>query len=175
MIQSKGIVEAVEAIRQLRSQGVEVELNLFGSPDPLNPTSIAEDDLRRWSQEPGITWHGHAADVAGVWRDHHVALFLTSYREGVPRTLIEAAACGRPIVTTDTVGCREVVRDGVEGFLVAKGDVAGAAEAIARLASDADLRHRLGEAAHDRFLQRFTEAEVRQTASAVYRALPAQS
>jgi glycosyltransferase involved in cell wall biosynthesis len=174
MIQSKGIVAAVEAVRQLRSQGVAVELDLFGSPDPLNPTSIAEDDLRRWSQEPGITWRGHAADVAGVWRDHHVALFLTSYREGVPRTLIEAAACGRPIVTTDTVGCREVVRDGVEGFLVAKGDVAAAAQAIARLASDADLRHRLGEAARERFLQRFTEAEVRRTASAVYRALPAQ-
>jgi glycosyltransferase involved in cell wall biosynthesis len=130
-------------------------LDLYGSPDLSNRRTATQADLDALA-EPGIAWRGRTDDVAGVWREHHVAMLLTWYREGVPRSLIEAAACGRPIVTTDVPGCRDLVRDGVEGFVVAPRDVEGAAQALVRLAADAGLRARLGEAAHARFAQGYT-------------------
>ena len=95
-------------------------------------------------------------------------MLLTWYREGVPRSLIEAAASGRPIVTTDAPGCRDLVRDGQEGILVPLRDVEAAAQALVELAGNAELRARLGRAAHARFAERFTEAEVRRKVSSVY-------
>ncbi len=171
MIEPKGIAEAVEAARRARAAGAPIELHLFGGLDPSNRRPISEDTLRQWSAESGITWHGPTTDVPGVWRDHHVALFLSYYREGVPRTLIEAAASGRPIVTTNVTGCRDVVRDGIEGILVEPGDVEAAARALIMLAGDAAMRARMGAAAHQRFLEHFTEASIRRTVGGLYRSL----
>jgi glycosyltransferase involved in cell wall biosynthesis len=171
MIWPKGISEAVEATLRAQSRGKAIALDIFGEPDPSNPLSIPVEALQRWSAMTGIAWRGHAGDVAGVWRDHHVALFLSTYREGVPRTLVEAAAAGRSIVTTDAVGCREVVRDGIEGILVPPGDVDAAALALVRLADDKALRTRMGRAAHARFLERFTADAVKQTVRNLYRSL----
>ena len=168
MIAPKGIAEAVEATRRARAQA-PIELHLFGDPDPTDRRSISELRLRRWSQEPGIYWHGRTDNVAGVWRTHHVAILLSHYREGLPRTLVEAAAAGRPIVTTDSTGCREVVRDGKEGFLIAPGDIDAAARILVTLAGDAPLRARLGAAANARFRERFTEATVKTAVSDLYR------
>jgi glycosyltransferase involved in cell wall biosynthesis len=168
MIAAKGIADAVEAVRRARTLGVPVELDLYGAPDPSNRRSCSESDLRKWSSEPGIRWHGPAADVADVWGTHHVAMLLTWYREGVPRSLIEAAASGRPIVTTDTPGCHDLVRDRREGILVPLRDVDAAARALVELAGDADLRTRLGAAARARFTAGFTEAAVRQAVTTVY-------
>ena len=95
--------------------------------------------MKSWAAQPGIVWHGPADDVARVWREHHVALLLT-YREGLPRSLVEAAAVGRPIIATDVPGCREIVRDGVKGFLVPPRQAGGAAAAMQRLAADEALR-----------------------------------
>jgi glycosyltransferase involved in cell wall biosynthesis len=167
MLVLKGIAETVAAVRRARAQGAPVELHLYGAPDPSNRWSYSEDDLRRWSSEPGIVWHGATDDVARVWRESHVAVLL-SYREGLPRALVEAAAAGRPIVTTDVTGCREVVRDGVEGLLVPRDDADAAARALILLASDAALRARLGAAANARFRERFTEAAVIRTMTALY-------
>ena len=162
MIAAKGIEDAVVAVRRARELGAAVELDLYGAPDPSNRRSCSEADLRKWSAEPGIRWSGPTADVAEVWRTHHVAMLLTWYREGVPRSLIEAAASGRPIVTTDSPGCRDLVRDREEGILVPLRDTEAAARALVELANDADLRARLGAAAHARAAESFTEAEVRQ-------------
>jgi glycosyltransferase involved in cell wall biosynthesis len=96
MIRPKGIAEAVEAVRRARDAGASVELHLFGDPDPANPLSIPQATLEGWSAAPGVAWHGHVADVARVWREHHIAMLL-SYREGLPRSLVEAAAVGRRI------------------------------------------------------------------------------
>ena len=170
MIRPKGIVEAVETIRRARGAGAPVELHLFGDPDPANPRSIPLATLERWSAEPGITWHGRVADVAQVWRQHHVAMLL-SYREGLPRSLVEAAAAGRPIVATDVAGCREVMRDGQEGILVPLGDIDAAARALTTLAADPDLRYRLGAAANARFHERFTADAVRQKVRNLYLSL----
>jgi glycosyltransferase involved in cell wall biosynthesis len=175
MIWPKGIGEAVAAVRRARSSGAQVELDLFGQPDPSNPRSIPEQTLQEWSSLPGIAWRGQTRDVAAVWRDHHVALFLSAYPEGLPRTLVEAAAAGRPIVTTDVTGCREVVRDGIEGFLVPPGDEKAAAGALTALAADPALRAKLGAAARSRFEERFTAEAVKQKVRGLYQSLSAGS
>jgi glycosyltransferase involved in cell wall biosynthesis len=168
MIEAKGIAEAVAAVRRARALGAPVELDLYGAPDPSNRRSCSEVDLRRWSSEPGIRWHGRTPDVIEVWRTHQIAMLLTWYREGVPRSLIEAAASGRPILTTDSPGCRDLVRDHQEGILVPLRDVEAAARALVELADNADLRARLGQSAHARFAERFTEDEVRRRVGVVY-------
>jgi glycosyltransferase involved in cell wall biosynthesis len=168
MIAPKGIAEAVAAVRGARALGAAVELHLYGAPDPSNRRSCGEAQLRQWSSEPGITWHGPTRDVARVWHDMHVAMLLTWYREGVPRSLIEAAASGRPIITTNSPGCRDLVRDGREGFLVPLHDSEMAARALVALSQDVDLRQRLGAAARQRFLERFTEQQVRATVASLY-------
>jgi glycosyltransferase involved in cell wall biosynthesis len=170
MLSSKGIREAIEAAQQARRMGAPVELSLYGEPDASNPSSLTESMLREWSKIPGVNWHGLIPDVARVWQEHHIALLL-SHREGLPRTLVEAAASGRPIVTTDVVGCRELVRNGQEGFLVTLGDRDAAAQALAKLALDASLRQRMGLAAHARFRECFTEDAVRTTIKQLYRRL----
>jgi len=170
MLKSKGIAEAVAAVERARNLGAPVELSLCGKPDPRNPNSLTEDTLRSWSTVPGIRWHGHVPDVARVWQEHHIALLL-SYREGLPRALVEAAAAGRPIVATDVVGCREVVRNGKEGLLVPLGDIEAAARALVKLAGDAGLRERMGRAANTRFHEAFTADAVARVVGALYRAL----
>jgi glycosyltransferase involved in cell wall biosynthesis len=170
MIKPKGIVEAVDAVQRARAAGAPIELHLFGDPDPANPRSIPQATLAQWSQAPGIAWHGRETDVARVWREHHVAMLL-SYREGLPRSLVEAAAAGRPIVATDVPGCREVARDGKEGILVPFGDSDAPARALTALAADQALRQRLGGAANARFQERFTATAVRLTVRELYRSL----
>jgi glycosyltransferase involved in cell wall biosynthesis len=170
MLVPKGIGETVAAVRRARAQGAPIELNLYGEPDPSNRRSFSEAQLREWTSEPGIAWHGPTEDVAKVWRENHVAMLL-SYREGLPKALVEAAAAGRAIVASDVTGCREVVRDGIEGLLVPLGDVDAAARALMQLAADPALRARLGAAAHARFQERFTEEAVVRTMTAFYSAL----
>jgi glycosyltransferase involved in cell wall biosynthesis len=170
MIAAKGIEDAVTAVRRARALGAVVELDLYGSPDPSNPRACSKDELTKWSTQPGITWRGRTADVAEVWRTHHVAMLLTWYREGVPRALIEAAASGRPILTTDSPGCRDLVRDAQEGILVPLRDTEAAARALVQLAADPELRKRLGAAARKRFLDGYTEGSVRQAVRTAYAA-----
>jgi glycosyltransferase involved in cell wall biosynthesis len=175
MIKPKGIAEAVAALRRARALGAPVELDLYGTPDPSNRTSYTEAELRRWGSEPGIHWHGATDDVAGVYREHHIGMLL-SVREGLPKCLVEAAAAGRPMVATDVPGCREVVRQGREGYLVPLGDIDAAARALVELAGDPALRGRLGAAANTRFHERFTVAAVKAVFSDLYRSLmPAQA
>jgi len=171
MIAAKGIADAVKAARRARALGAPIELNLFGAPDPSNRDAISEAVLRKWSGEPGIAWHGRTDDVAKVWREHHVALLLSYYREGLPRTLLEAAAAGRPIITTDAPGCRELVRHRQEGILVPPRDIETAAQALVELAGDPALRKRLGTAGSARVREQFTEDAIKQAVGGLYRSL----
>ncbi len=171
MLEPKGIAESVLAVRRARDRGAPVELHLFGATDPSNRTSLCEDQLVAWTNAgDGVFWHGPVEDIARVWREHHIAMLL-SWREGLPRALVEAAASGRPIVATDVTGCREVARNDIEGLLVPKGDIDACAKALLRLSSDPDLRARLGKAAHRRFAERFTEQAVTVRAAGLFRAL----
>jgi glycosyltransferase involved in cell wall biosynthesis len=174
MIAPKGIREAVGAVRRARALGAPVELHLFGEPDASNRDTISAGELQAFGSEPGMTWHGHVQDIAAVWREHHVAMLLSWYREGVPKSLIEAAAAGRPIITTDMAGCRDLVRDGVEGLLAPPHDIEAAAHALVRLAESRTLREQMGAAARAHFEARFTETAVTDRVRELYRTLLAR-
>jgi hypothetical protein len=171
MLWSKGIDVAVEAVRLACAQGAPVELALYGSPDPSNRRAIAESTLRDWSRD-GIAWHGPTADVSAIWGRHHVACLPSRGGEGLPRTLLEAAACGRALVTSNVPGCRSLVRDGVEGLLVPPGDAPALAAVLARLSADPGLVSSLGTAARVRIESGgFTEAAVTASVGAIWRDL----
>ncbi len=169
MLWSKGVDVAVEAVTRARAAGHDVTLDLYGAPDPSNRRAIPEAMLRGWSRRPGIAWHGATRDPASVWRDHHLACLPSRGGEGLPRTLLEAAACGRAIVTSDVPGCRRLVRDGLEGILVPPGDPAALADALARLASDPGSIARMGQAARVRVLDGFTERDVMDDVTTLWR------
>lgn len=168
MLWSKGIDLAVEAVRQARAKGAPIELSLYGAPDPSNPKAIPETTLKEWSAESGIAWHGATRDVAAVWREHQVACLPSRGGEGLPRTLLEAAACGRAIVTSDVPGCRTLVRHDIEGLIVPPGDAASLGKALAALAGDRQRVARMGEAARARVLDGFTERDVMEAVKGLY-------
>ena len=171
MLWSKGIDVAVEAVRLARGQGAPVELALYGAPDPSNRRAIAEATLRDWSRD-GVSWHGHTADVAAIWAANHVACLPSRGGEGLPRALLEAAACGRALLTSDVPGCRSLVRDGVEGLLVPPDDAPALADALVRLSRDPTLVAGYGAAARPRIeAGGFTDAAVTDSVCAVWRDL----
>ena len=170
MLKDKGVVELVGAARLLRDRGVALEIRLVGPPDPHNPASIPEATLNAWRQAGVVAWAGRTRDIAAVWRDAHIAV-LPSYREGLPKALLEAAACGRPLVATDVPGCRQVVRDGETGLLVPARSVVPLADALERLAGDPGLRRRLGANARRLVEAEFAEAPVVAATLGLYRRL----
>lgn len=142
LIEDKGIHEFLAAARIAQQKGLNAHFRLVGRTDADNPTDIGETMIRRWEAGGLVEWQGFARDMPAMFAENHIVC-LPSYREGLPRTLIEAAACGRAIVTTDVPGCREVVRDGDNGLLVPAHDGAATAAAVIRLIEDADLRRAL--------------------------------
>jgi glycosyltransferase involved in cell wall biosynthesis len=142
----KGIRALVAAHELLRSQGHDFNLIIAGNPDPANPASVSRDEVESWTRRPGITWLGHIDDIVTLWRAAHIAA-LPSHREGLPGALMEAAACGRPLVATDAPGCREICIAGQTGLLVGIEDPPALAAAILTLARSPDLRARFGAAA----------------------------
>jgi len=144
LLWDKGIGEFIAAARRLRAEGVKARFVLVGDPDPENPMSVAEEIVRAWAQERCIEWWGHVEPMPEVLRQAHLVC-LPSYREGLPKVLLEAAACGRALIATDTPGCREVVRHGENGLLVPVHDVDALAAAIADLLSDAPRRRAMGK------------------------------
>lgn len=143
LLWDKGIGEFIAAARRLRAEGVKARFILVGDPDPENPMSVAEEIARVWAQERCIEWWGQVEPMPEVLRQAHVVC-LPSYREGLPKVLLEAAACGRALIATDTPGCREVVRHGENGLLVPVHDVDALAAAIADLLGDAPRRRAMG-------------------------------
>lgn len=143
MLWDKGVGEFVEAARSLRAAGVEARFALVGDTDPGNPAAIPRPRLTAWRDEGVVEWWGHRTDMPSVLAEAHVVC-LPSYREGLPKSLIEAAACARPIVATDVPGCREAARPGVNALLVPARDPRALAEAIRRLVADPALRRELG-------------------------------
>jgi glycosyltransferase involved in cell wall biosynthesis len=170
LLEDKGIRSLIGAHRLLREKGVAVSLLLAGTPDPANPASASIEEIETWSREPGITWLGHVSDIRTVWARAHIAV-LPSRREGLPKSLLEAAACGRPMVATDVPGCREVVIPGETGLLVPVDDPQALAAAIERLAGAPDLRARYGQAARRRTVSEFSAAAIGEATSALYRRL----
>jgi glycosyltransferase involved in cell wall biosynthesis len=167
LLWDKGIGEYVEAARLLREEGRSLKFVLAGDPDPGNPAAIPESTLRDWQADGLIEWLGHVDDMPALLAGADMVV-LPSYREGLPKSLIEAATCARPLVTCDVPGCRHVVRDGIDGLLVPPRDAPALARAIARLQDDSELAQRLGNAAHARALNEFDERIVIRQTIATY-------
>jgi glycosyltransferase involved in cell wall biosynthesis len=144
MLRDKGVGEFVEAARRLRTSGLVARFALVGDTDAGNPAAISREQLRAWQDEGAVEWWGWRDDMPAALSSAHIVCLPSYYKEGLPRGLLEAAACARPIVTTDWPGCREAVRDGVNGFLVPPRDASALAEALRKLIVDPALRVRMG-------------------------------
>jgi glycosyltransferase involved in cell wall biosynthesis len=143
MLDDKGIRPLVIAQSKLQARGLDIRLLLAGEPDPTNRSTLSEAEMKAFAAMPGIEWLGHIDDVKTVWERAHIAA-LPSRREGLPKSLLEAAAFGRPIIATNVPGCREVARHGENALLVPVDDAAALAHAIETLANDRELRARFG-------------------------------
>jgi glycosyltransferase involved in cell wall biosynthesis len=170
MLHSKGVLDAVAAIGLLRAGGHDIDLVLAGMPDPDSRDTLSTVTLSELAAEPGIEWLGHVEDVREIWRRAAIAVLPSSYGEGLPKALLEAAACARPIVASDMPGCREIVIQDQTGLRVPRLDVAALAAAIATLAADPALRQRLGTAGRVLVEQEFGDAFVAEQTVAVCRA-----
>ncbi len=144
LLKEKGVPEFVEAARLLKKRGIAARLALIGEPDPHNPSSVSSDELEDWVAEGVIESWGWQQDMPKIYAESHIVCLPSYYREGVPRSLLEAAASGRAIVTTDAPGCREVVRHGVNGLLVPLRDPQALADAIQTLLENPQLRQEMG-------------------------------
>lgn len=170
MLWDKGIKEFVEAASILKKSGGRARFVLVGGVDTGNPTSISTAQLDLWANDGLVEWWGHKKDMAVVLGQADIAC-LPSYREGLPKSLLEAAACGLPIVTTDTPGCREIVRDGDNGFLVPIRDSVALAAALKKLIEDEALRNRMGERSRERAVAEFSEGRVIRETLTIYQEL----
>jgi glycosyltransferase involved in cell wall biosynthesis len=168
MLWDKGIGEFVEAAQSLKLEGVQARFILVGNVDPDNPSAISVQQLKNWSAEGNVEWWGLRNDMPEVLRQANLVC-LPSYREGVPRVLLEAAACGRAVVTTDVPGCREVVRHGENGFLVPARDAGALAAAIRSLVADPVLRQHMGRRGREIAVTEFSVEKVVMETLAIYR------
>jgi len=143
LLWDKGVGEFIKASRQLKISYPEVTFVLVGDVDEQNPLSLTKGIIDSWVNEGFIEWWGHKQNMPEVLKLAHIVA-LPSYREGLPKVLLEAASIGRALVATDAPGCREIVRDGVNGFLVQAKESKCLAEAIEKLILNKELRTQMG-------------------------------
>lgn len=146
LLTDKGIRALVAAHKILQTRGLNTRLLIAGGPDPANPASVSPREVQEWATQPGITCLGQIQDITSLWRSSHIAA-LPSHREGLPKSLLEAAACGRPLVAADAPGSREIVIPGQTGLLVPIEDPQALADVIGKLATSQEMRREYGAAA----------------------------
>jgi glycosyltransferase involved in cell wall biosynthesis len=160
MLWHKGVKEFAEAARLLKAEGVEARFWLVGSVDTQNPAAIPIETLRSWTQLGNVVWKNEQEDMASVFSAAHIVCLPSYYREGIPKALLEAAACGRPIVTTDSVGCREVVHHQENGLLVPPRTVYPLANALRQLIRNPELRQKMGRRGRERAEREFVQEKI---------------
>ena len=144
LLWSKGIKELVQAGNILKDKGHDVHIQIVGEPDLENPDAIPLKVLQKWHQEGHIEWLGHRTDIAHLYGQAHIASLTSSYREGIPKSLLEAAACGKSIITCDMPGCRIIVEHGRNGYLIPPRDSDALVNTILKLINDDKLRQEMG-------------------------------
>jgi glycosyltransferase involved in cell wall biosynthesis len=159
LLYDKGVAEFVDAARILIRKNYKARCVLVGDPDPENPAVVLPEQIRQWQEEKVVEFWGFQADMPAVLAKAHIVC-LPSYREGLPKALLEAAACGKPIVATDVPGCREIVREGLNGFLVPARNSAALAEALIKLIDNKGLRLQMGSCGRKIVLDEFSEQKV---------------
>ena len=159
LLWDKGVGEFVAAARMLQDEGVRARFVLVGESDPNNPACIPQEQIQEWIQKGDIEWWGWREDMNQVFAQAHLVC-LPSYREGLPKSLIEAASSGRPIVTTDLPGCREVVQEGKNGLLVPARDPEALATAIRSLLQNQIQRQKMGALGRELAVSLFSESKI---------------
>lgn len=165
LLYDKGVKEFVEAAQQLHDGGIDARFVLVGDSDHENPASITKDQISQWVNSGSIEWWGHRDNMPGVFEQAHI-ICLPSYREGLPKVLLEAAASVKPIVATDVPGCREIVRHNKNGLLVPPKNSTALAEALKTLILNPAMRRQMGLAGRKLVQQEFSqEIVIEQTLS----------
>ena len=173
LLASKGIRTLVAAHELLVRRGRDIRLLIAGLPDPANPTSIPPQEIEAWTRRPNVKHLGFVEDIGALWACAHIAV-LPSHREGLPLSLLEAAACGRPLVATDVPGCRDIARADLNALLVPIEDPEALAGAIDRLARDPQLRRKFGKAGRELVERNFSSQRIGRDVIALYQRLLAQ-
>jgi len=167
LLEDKGIRTLIAAHRLLRTRIPEARLLIAGTADPANPASVTEAEAKSWNTEGGISWLGYVGDIADFWSKANVAV-LPSRREGLPLSLLEAAACGRAMIASNVPGCREIVIHEQTGLLFPVDNALALADAMGRLAADPRLRARYAMAARKLVIERFTTDIIGRQTVALY-------
>lgn len=168
LLWQKGLGDFVEVARRLRGRAI---FRVVGYAEPTSPLSVPARQLDAWQNEGLIEWRGKQTDMPDVYAESRLVCLPSTYGEGVPKVLIEAAACARACVTTDTPGCREIVREGVNGRLVPPGDVEALTVAVQKLLDDPETCRRMGVAGRRIVLEGFTLSRVCKDTLALYHEL----
>lgn len=160
LLWDKGVQEFVSAARTLRENDLPVEFWLAGKPDTDTPGFVSYDQLREWNQSGVINWLGYCSKMPDLLNRVDIAVLPTHYNEGLPRFLVEAAAVGLPLISTDLEACRRVVENGKNGIIISKRSPSELAEAVEKLVRNPSLRASMGKASRDKALSEFAEREV---------------
>ncbi len=167
MLKDKGLQELVDAAEIIRKQGVEnIQINLVGMPHVVNPFSVSEKQLKLWQDQGLVKWHDFRSDIITVWQESHIAV-LPSYREGLPKSLLEAASCGRAIITTDVPGCREMI-NGKNGVLVPVQNPKALAQAIIEMSNDKGSLKAMGLESRKMAVEKFADDVVNKQMLEIY-------
>lgn len=173
LLRDKGIVEFVEAANILQRRGLDVRFQLAGDSDPGNPATITRDELGKWRNEGVVEMLGHRNDIAQLFAAAHIVVLPSYYGEGLPKVLVEAAACGRAVVTTDHPGCRDAIEPNVSGLLVPVRDPGALADAIEKLIKEPELRQQMGRAGRALAEREFSIETIASQHLAIYKQLEA--
>ncbi len=149
LLKDKGVLEFVEASRVLQQRGVKAQFWLIGTPDPGNANTVTQGQLDEWEKNGLVQCLGYRADIAELFAKSHIITLPSCYGEGLPKVLIEAAACGRAVVTTDHPGCRDAIEADVTGLLIPIKDSTALADAIETLINNEKHRQQLGRAGRE--------------------------
>ena len=170
LLDDKGLRALIAAQALLTARGENIRLLIAGETDPANPASIPTSEIETWRRQPAVELLGQVADIGSVWARAHIAV-LPSRREGLPKSLLEAAACGRPIVATNVTGCREIARQDINALLVPVDDAQAIAVAVQQLAHDPALRTKFAQAGRAIVEREFASARIGPETVKLYRAM----
>jgi glycosyltransferase involved in cell wall biosynthesis len=172
LLEEKGVRIFVDAAQQLQSKNQNIRFWLIGKPDPGNPSSVSEEELSIWSKQGIVETLGFRTDIPELFSQVHIVTLPSYYGEGLPKVLIEAAASGRAVITTDHPGCRDAIEEGVTGLLIPVRDSQALATAIEKLINDKDLRCKMGKAGRTLAEREFSINRVVQAHLDIYKNLP---
>lgn len=171
LLWEKGVGIYAEAAELLAHRADEIDFLLAGAPDAGNPGSVAEADIKRWQSAGRLRLLGHVKDMRKLFNEVDLVVLPSHYREGVPQVLIEAASMSLPLITTDAPGCREIVADGVNGFLIPIKNAPALADKIVHLLDHPALCEKFGQAGRKKVLKEFDQHLVLRQTESVYRSL----